>query len=818
MGHSHKPGSLKQSNKKHKGATSKRATKRGFGNGRVEGSAASGPKGKEWKPHKNDAQNARNDRVNRNAQIRKQKNADASVAQKIGSLKGPPKIVGVLSLSFVSSANDCFDEMVKPATWTKTHDQVGLTYAYYEQQKSRCAFMVGQNIEDVQEAVDIARVADLLICVVNVSSSLTDAVTIIDASGDKLVSALKAAGCPETMVVFQGINNIPAKHQAGVKTAVQNEAEKAFGASIKVGDMSKLPLVVRQMCNTSPKSISWRQTRSYLVADSWEAGPAQPDGTASLKLRGYLRGHSLALNSLMHLCGVGTAKIQSVQTGGDAFSGSRGNGGVKAVEMAGADAEFTLVADPEMQDSLKMEAEGDAILGEQTWPTEAEMNEALNQVDEGAGRHRRTAPSVIKSGMSSYQADWYVDEDGVFDAEGAQVDEAGIGQEEERAEIPDQEGDDDMDMAGSMDAPVNGDIISEKQRLRAMADEDAQFPDEMDTPVDKAARDRFARFRALQSFRSSLWHPKENLPHDYSRIFQFENFANVQKRVLGMSALAEETAMRGKGVTDPRYPFAFQVQQPKKQDAAMDEEQEVAGAAQSEGVYLLGDSYVEITLTGVRTERDLSVLPCAVAVGLLEHENKMSVLHFTLKRTGNYTELIKSKEPLLFQTGFRSFEAKPIFSESNLNCDKHRMERFLREDNFSMASVYGPITYMPCPLLVYKKLSNGQLVLVATGSLTKVDPDRIMLKRVVLTGLPIRVRKRLAVIKHLFYNTNDVRWFKPAELTTKHGLRGHIKEPVGTHGLFKCLFSAPITQNDTIMLVLFKRMYPKMVNNQVDVY
>ena len=125
---------------------------------------------------------------------------------------------------------------------------------------------------------------------------------------------------------------------------------------------------------------------------------------------------------------------------------------------------------------------------------------------------------------------------------------------------------------------------------------------------------------------------------------------------------------------------------------------------------------------------------------------------------------------------------------------------------------------MPCPLLVYKKLASGQLVLVATGSLTKVDPDRIMLKRVVLTGLPIRVRKRLAVIKHLFYNTNDVRWFKPAELVTKHGLRGHIKEPVGTHGLFKCLFSAPITQNDTIMLVLFKRVYPKMVDNRVDVF
>ena len=55
----------------------------------------------------------------------------------------------------------------------------------------------------------------------------------------------------------------------------------------------------------------------------------------------------------------------------------------------------------------------------------------------------------------------------------------------------------------------------------------------------------------------------------------------------------------------------------------------------------------------------------------------------------------------------------------------------------------------------------------------------------------------------------DVRWFKPAELVTKHGLRGKIREPVGTKGLMKVGFSGPIKQNDTVMLVLYKRVYPK---------
>ena len=36
--------------------------------------------------------------------------------------------------------------------------------------------------------------------------------------------------------------------------------------------------------------------------------------------------------------------------------------------------------------------------------------------------------------------------------------------------------------------------------------------------------------------------------------------------------------------------------------------------------------------------------------------------------------------------------------------------------------------------------------------------------QVILTGHPIRVRKKFAVVKHMFYDPMDVRWFKPAEM------------------------------------------------------
>jgi pre-rRNA-processing protein TSR1 len=71
-----------------------------------------------------------------------------------------------------------------------------------------------------------------------------------------------------------------------------------------------------------------------------------------------------------------------------------------------------------------------------------------------------------------------------------------------------------------------------KKRAREREDkDDLEFPDEMDTPRDIAARVRFQRFRGLRSFRTSPWDPFENLPIDYARIFQFEDYERTKRRV-----------------------------------------------------------------------------------------------------------------------------------------------------------------------------------------------------------------------------------------------------------------------------------------------
>ncbi len=52
----------------------------------------------------------------------------------------------------------------------------------------------------------------------------------------------------------------------------------------------------------------------------------------------------------------------------------------------------------------------------------------------------------------------------------------------------------------------------------------------MDTPDNVPARQRFARYRGLKSFRASPWDPKEDLPAEYAQTFAFENFKRAHKR------------------------------------------------------------------------------------------------------------------------------------------------------------------------------------------------------------------------------------------------------------------------------------------------
>lgn len=78
-------------------------------------------------------------------------------------------------------------------------------------------------------------------------------------------------------------------------------------------------------------------------------------------------------------------------------------------------------------------------------------------------------------------------------------------------------------------------------------------------------------------------------------------------------------------------------------------------------------------------------------------------------------------------------------------------ERFLPQSGVCVLSTYAPIMFPSAPVLIFKESSAGH-DLVASGSLLSVDPDRLVIKRAVLSGHPYKINKRSAVIRYMFYS------------------------------------------------------------------
>jgi pre-rRNA-processing protein TSR1 len=546
---------------------------------------------------------------------------------------------------------------------------------------------------------------------------------------------------------------------------------------------------VRSLANMKTKSPLWRERHSYLVADTHEFAKVSPeDTTGTLRLTGYVRGQSLSVNRLVHMAGVGTFQLESIAAAKRPDERRKDD-----VDMDGP--VLLAEADPEAQETLVAENEVDPMHGEQTWPTEEELEDgeqrqrdALGDEDSSVRRKKK-----VPKGTSAYQAEWILDEED-DDEDGSEVDA---------------EGDDAMGTAGNGVNGHTGDSDAESEELeeieleggrgqRSESDvgsddgddgegfeegeedydeflkrreeqrEDAQFPDEVDTPRNVDARIRFQKYRGLKNFRNSPWDPMENLPVDYSRIFQFENFRRTRFRVL------KQVGVDGVDV----------------------------------------GAYVMISIKDFPADAAalLGTTPLVSIFSLLQHENKMSLVSMSVTKTSEFEEPVKSKDELLIQVGFRRFWASPIYSTDSRGGPNnvHKFERFLQPGRPSIASAYLPIQFGPAPVIFLKPGENGSdPALVASGSVIEADPMRIVAKRIILTGHPFKIHKRSVVVRYMFWNPDDIAWFKPVQLFTKMGRTGHIQDSIGTHGHMKCQFDGPVKPQDTICMYLYKRQFPK---------
>ena len=215
---------------------------------------------------------------------------------------------------------------------------------------------------------------------------------------------------------------------------------------------------------------------------------------------------------------------------------------------------------------------------------------------------------------------------------------------------------------------------------------------------------------------------------------------------------------------------------------------------------------------------------------LLRHEHKQTVVNYSISLNSDHPVPIKSKDELLLQCGPHRLIINPLFSLGGQTPNNvHKFSRYLHPGQTAVATFIAPLIWGSVPALVFKRASaNAEpdsmetattispLELIGTGTSLAPDHNRVVAKRVILTGHPYKIHKKLVTVRYMFFNREDVNWFKALQLWTKRGRSGYIKESLGTHGHFKATFDAKINPQDAVGVSLYKRVFPRTARAWVE--
>lgn len=353
----------------------------------------------------------------------------------------------------------------------------------------------------------------------------------------------------------------------------------------------------------------------------------------------------------------------------------------------------------------------------------------------------------VPKGTSEQQAKWLIDET-LINSDDEFEDE----QMEE----------DEVDMDAEDGAHVEFDMDEETRQLEEYKSlrEELDFPDEVELKPGESAKERFAKYRGMKSLRN--WDAsQDDYPEEYKNCVTF-NYNAMKNRVL-------------KDSTDL---------QP--------------------GQYV--KLYIEAPVSIVSEAQEHADSPFVV-YGLHKYESDQAVCHVTMNPCFDQEETapIKSKDELILQLGPRRLVVNPLYgTESTIA----KFDRFLTRP--CMATYIGPATFGNVPALWFRKSENGAMELVGTGSFDSTDPRKMLIKRAVLTGHPFKIHKKLVTIRYMFFNPEDINWFKAVPLFTKMGRSGFIKMSLGTHGYMKATFDQHLNGMDTVAMALYKRVWPKV--------
>lgn len=530
---------------------------------------------------------------------------------------------------------------------------------------------------DLLSSLDVCRMADFVVLVLSAEVE-------VEEEGELLLRSIESQGISNVMTVVQGLDKVnPAKKRPQVASSLKSFVNHFFPSVEKVMSLDarqECSNIIRSLCTATPKGIRWRDERSWMFIEQVQWPETNSETVDDVVVTGIVRGKGLKADRIAHIPGWGDMQIESITAAPLPITKNK-----REDAMTVDNKETTSVLDGPSadQDDMATIAPEEIEMEDDDMPSMADTERKGVLLDEhhyfsDDESHMPARPKRLPKGTSEYQSAWYIDD----------VSDSGSDLEDEDEEMV-------MDTAGAPEDgvfPDNHDAMTEggpseypqsemfldpspedeAQQLeeyrasrRNEANEDLEFPDEVELHPNVLARERLARFRGLKNLKISPWELSEDRPfepEDWRRLLQLGDYKGTKNRILREALV---------GGVNP-------------------------------GIRV--DVHLKAVPSSLRTKPQ----PMAL-FSLLRHEHKHTVVNINMTLNGSVEQPLKSKEEVIVQVGPRRLVVNPIFSAGdNTPNNVHKFDRFLHPGRSAIATWIGPMTWAQCPSL-FSRAKNPKI-------------------------------------------------------------------------------------------------------------
>ncbi|CAI5755964.1 unnamed protein product [Candida verbasci] len=586
--------------------------------------------------------------------------------------------------------------------------------------------------------------------------------------GETILRSLIAQGISNTFGVIPNLISTYPNSKKNLQLDIKQSLQSYYNYFFPGGDdklyatevSNEIANLLRNLCQRFPNTITWRDSRGWLISETVKIE------NEYLVVEGVVRGQGFNSNRLVHIPGFGdfqVDKIEKLQKRSSKNSMDLDNDVENEFipnenrdtldELNSNDEEIDMDhEDYENYDGLGVRSEGKIYFNDD-------------------GTRRAEEPKKLPKGTSEYQSRWFVDD--VLDENDSDLEEEQVDEDE-----ADEEDMVDIDTQTEYtENDIHVDLSQEEeerqlQEYRNLVKEDMEFPDEIELHPQESAIEKFKDYRGVKSLSNCDWDVNEQdieKPSIWNKLFKVGNFKTSKNKI--------------------NKEFIKNVE-----------------LNQGDKIRL----FIKAPLHIIESFNP-QVKPFVI-YELFEHEHKLSVLNFSFENWEDYDESVPNKDTMVIQYGPRRQIINPIFNQgSNNKNNVHKTENFVHKGNTVVASCIAPILFTNSPVIYFKPNAEGNGVeFIGQGSYLGSDNSRILVKRVVLTGHPVKIHKRVVTVRYMFFNKDDINYFKAIQLFTKSGRSGFIKESLGTHGYFKANFDGKLTSQDIVGMSLYRRVWPEI--------